>query len=316
MRIIVVGAGAVGGFFGGRLAAAGHEVGFLVRGETLAVLRERGLRIESPQGDLRIDSVEAHDDPTRLASAAGPIAAVIVAVKAWQVPAVAETIRPLIGPDTCVLPLQNGVEAPDQLAEVLGSEAVLGGLCKIISQLVERGRIHHLGAEPYVALGEWSAERRRRPSQRVESLRRAFEESGVRAEVPADIEAAMWEKFLFISSISGLGAVSRVSIGALREVPETRTLLEELMREVVRVASARGVELPTDVVERTMTFVDSLPAEGTASMQRDLMAGRPSELESQNGALVRFAAGAGVEAPAHRFIHRVLLPLERQARER
>ena len=313
MRIAVVGAGAVGGYFGGRLVAAGHEVAFLVRGETLTALRERGLKIDSPLGDLNLPSVEASDDAAELSASLGSVETVIVAVKAWQVPKVAESIRPLVGPETQILPLQNGVEAPRQLAALHGSEAVLGGLCKIISKLETRGHVKHLGAEPTVIFGKLSGSGDS-SSKRTERLRRALEEAGVRAEITPDIEAAMWEKFLFISSISGLGAVSRVPLGELRQVPETRALLEQLMREVTRVAGAHTVRLPADVVERTMAFVDSLPAEGTASMQRDLVAGRPSELDSQNGAVVRLAAEAGVAVPAHRVIYHALLPLEQLAR--
>ncbi len=307
MRIAVFGAGGVGGYFGGRLAQAGESVVFIARGEHLRVMREDGLRVDSVAGDFLVSPCEATDDP----GAVGEVDAVLVGVKAWQVPAAARAIRPLVGPETTVLPLQNGVEAPRQLAEALGRARVLGGLCKIIAEKVGPGHIRHSGAEPYLALGELD----NRPSERVEELRRAFERAGVRGEVPADIRIALWEKFLLIAAISGVGAVTRASLGPLLAVPESRRLLERAMEEIRAVARAFGVDVPGDAVARTMAFFESLPPEGTASMQRDVMAGRPSELESQNGAVVRLGREVGVATPVHDFLYASLLPQERRARE-
>ncbi len=308
MRIAVFGAGGAGGYFGGRLAQAGEDVVFIARGEHLRAMRDHGLRVDSIKGDFVIRPVQATDDPSQV----GPVDAVLVCVKAWDVPAAAQAMRPLVGPETFVVPLENGVEAPDQLAAVLGAEHVLGGLARIISFIVEPGHIRHTGAEPYVAFGELD----RQPSQRAERLRQAFARAGVAAEIPPDIQAAMWEKFLFIAAISGVGAVTRAPAGIMRSLPETRQMLEQAMREVFAVAQARSIALPDEIVAKTMAYMDSLPPDGTASMQRDIIAGRPSELEYQNGTIVRLGRESGVPTPTHAFIYASLLPQELRARGR
>jgi 2-dehydropantoate 2-reductase len=306
VRIAVFGTGAVGGYFGGRLAQAGEEVVFIARGEQLRALQDRGLRVDSPQGDFIVRPVWATDDSAQV----GPVDVVIVGVKAWQVGEAARAMRPLVGPETFVVPLQNGVEAPSQLAAVLGDEHVLGGLCRIISQVVEPGHVRHAGLEPYVALGELD----NRPSERAARLREALARAGVAAEVPPDIGVAMWGKFLFIASFSGVGAVTRAPAGVLRSLPETRSMLEGAMHEVLAVARARGIDLPEESIPQTMRLIDGLPPGGTASMQRDIVAGRPSELESQNGAVVRLGQEVAVPTPLHAFIYDSLLPLELRAR--
>jgi len=306
MRIAVFGTGAVGGYFGGRLAQAGEEVAFIARGEQLQALREGGLRVDSLKGDFVVRPAQATDDPAQV----GTVDVVLVGVKAWQVPEAAEAMRPLVGPETFIVPLQNGVEAPDQLAAVLGGAHVLGGLCRIISQVVEPGHVRHAGLEPYVAFGELDDCH----SERAERLLAAFARAGVTAEVPADVRVAMWEKFLFIASFSGVGAVTRAPAGVLRELPETRHMLEQAMREVLAVAHAHGIALSEDSIPRTMALIDGLPPGATASMQRDVMAGRPSELESQNGAVVRLGQEVDVATPLHAFIYHSLKPLELRAR--
>jgi len=306
MRIAVLGTGAVGGYFGGRLAHAGEDVVFIARGAQLRALRERGLRVDSPAGDFVVRPVQATDDPAQV----GPVDAVLVGVKAWQVTEAARAMLPLVGPATFVVPLQNGVEAPDQLAAVLGAEHVLGGLCRIVSLVVGPGHVRHAGLEPYVALGELD----NRPSQRAARLRQALVRAGVTAEIPPDIRVALWEKFLFIASFSGVGAVTRAPAGVLRELPETRRMLEQAMREILAVARAKDIALPEESIPRTMALVENLPPDGTASMQRDIMAGRPSELESQSGAVVRLGREMGVATPLHAFIYYSLLPLELRAR--
>lgn len=306
MRIAVFGSGGVGGFFGGRLARAGESVAFIARGDHLRALRENGLRVDSVAGDFAISPCEATDDPSSI----GEVDLVLLGVKAWQVPAAARAMRPMVGEHTTVLPLQNGVETPRQLAEALGEQHVVGGLCKIIAQLDGPGHIRHSGAEPYIALGELDGSR----GARVERLQATLERAGVTVEIPADIKVALWEKFLLIASISGVGAVTRVTLGGVLECSATRRLLEQAMHEIEAVARALGVDVAGDVVARTMAFFESLPAESTASMQRDVMAGRPSELESQNGAVTRLGREAGVATPVHDVLYASLLPQERLAR--
>jgi 2-dehydropantoate 2-reductase len=311
MRIAVFGAGGVGGYFGGRLAQLAEmetdlQVVFVARGEHLKAMLSDGLRVDSPQGDFLIKPVQAASEPARL----GQVDAVLLAVKAWQVPEAALEMLPLIGAETFVVPLQNGVDAPGQLVAVLGKEHVLGGLCRISSSVVAPGHIRHAGIEPYVAFAELD----RRSGQRAERLRAAFERAGVKAEIPADIQAAMWEKFLFIAALSGVGAVTRAPAGVLRTVPESRQLLKQAMEEIVAVAQAHKVELPEDAVRKTLEVVDGLPASVIASMQRDILEGRPSELAAQNGAVMRLGLERGVATPVHTFLYYSLLPQELRAR--
>jgi len=307
MRTAIFGAGAVGGYFGGRLAQAGEDVVFIARGEHLQALRDHGLRVDSIKGDFVVQPVNATDDPTQV----GPVDVIVVCVKAWQVPEAAQAMRPMVGPETFVVPLQNGVEAPSQLAALLGREHVLGGLCGLITFVVEPGHIRHAGADPFIRFGELD----NRPRERVERLRQAFDRaSGLTVEVPPDIQAALWQKFLLITAWSGLGAVTRSPLGAFLGQPGTRQMLEQTMTEIYHLARARHIALPKEIVGKTMAFLDSMPPDGTASMQRDIMNGRPSELEAQNGAVVRMGQQAGVETPINAFIYHSLLPMEMRAR--
>ena len=308
MRVAVVGVGGVGGYFGGRLAQAGVDLTFIARGAHLHALREGGLRVESIKGDFTLQPVQASADPTEV----GPVDMVLVGVKGWQVADAAAAMAPLLGPETGVVPLLNGVEAPAQLAALLGEQHVLGGLCRISAFIAGPGHIRHSGIEPYVAFGELN----NRPSQRAEALRDAFVVAGVSATIPADIRLAMWEKFLLIACWSGVGAVTRVPVGVWRSLPATRSMADQAMREVLAVAQAHGVALSEENVRRSWGFFDSAQPGVMASMQRDIAEGRPSELESQNGALVRLAEAVGVDVPLHRFIYASLLPQERQARSK
>jgi 2-dehydropantoate 2-reductase len=309
MRIAVYGAGAVGGYFGARLAQAGRDVVFIARGEHLAAIRRSGLRVSSIQGDTTIFPARAVERP----GDAGLVDAVLLGMKAWQVPDAARAMGPLLDAGTFVVPLQNGVEAPGQLSAILGRDRVLGGLCRIIASITEPGHIEHSGAEPYLAFGELDGT----PSERVQRLRDAFAEApGVTVEIPADIVAEMWAKFLFISAVSGVGAITRAPIGILRNKPETRALLIQALEEARAVAEGHQVRLPANVVDQLMGFIDRLPEHGTASMQRDIAAGKPSELFAQSGAVVRLGQEVGVPVPVHTLIYQSLLPLEQRAREK
>jgi 2-dehydropantoate 2-reductase len=306
MRIAIFGAGGAGGYFGGRLVQAGEDVVFIARGEHLQTLQTKGLRVDSVKGDFVLQSVKATYDPAQV----GVVDVVLVGVKAWQLPEAAQAMGPLVGPETFVVPLQNGVEAPSQLAAVLGAQHVLGGLAKIMSFKVAPGHIRHLGAEPYLAFGELD----NRPSERAERLLQALVRAGITVGIPSDIQVALWDKFLFVVSFGGVGAVTRAPIGVLRNIPETRRILEQAMHEIFALARSRNVALPDDAIRKAMAFVDSLPANGTTSLQRDLMEGKPSELEAWNGAVVRLGQEVGVTTPLHSFIYHSLLPLELRAR--
>ena len=216
----------------------------------------------------------------------------------------------MVGPDTLVVPLQNGVEAFEQLAGKLGAQRVLVGLCGMMSWIAGPGHVRTLGDVNFVRLGE--ADNRR--SQRVRDIVTTFDAAGIRTEVPDDIQAALWEKFLFVVSLGGVSAAKGQPFGFVRADTEARRLLELSMQEIYELALARGVNLADDVVARTMAFVDELPKEGTASLQRDIAAGRPSELESWNGAVVRLGKVSGIQTPVHEFIYETLLPAETSAR--
>jgi 2-dehydropantoate 2-reductase len=308
MKVAIVGAGGVGGYFGGRLAQAGEEVVFIARGEHLRAMQRKGLRVDSINGDFRVDPVLATDDPATV----GEVDYILVAVKSWQLNEAIETMRPMVGKKTSIVPLLNGVEAPDQLSRVFGAERVLGGLCSVISMLSAPGDISHVGAHPMITFGELDLRR----SERGERLRDAFSRTeGVQVKIPGDIHVAMWNKFLLIAPWGGIGALTRAPIGVTRSLPKTRGLLEHAMEEVYLLARVRKVAMERESINQAMAILDNLPYEGTASMQRDIMAGRPSELDAQNGAVVRLGKEAGVETPVNGMIYSSLLPLEMRARK-
>lgn len=306
MRIAIFGTGGVGGYFGGRLAKAGEDVTFIARGEHLRVIQKKGLKVDSLNGGFVIDPAKATDDVNEV----GEADLVIVGVKAWQVPEAAGAMKPMVGPKTTVLPLQNGVDAVGQLIAELGPDRVIGGLCKIVSFVVGPGHIRHAGFAPSVVIGESD----NRLSDRVVAIGNVFNDAGIETTIAADIEAALWMKFLFIASFSGVGAIANVPAGVLRTDPELRARMVHAMEEIFALARARGITLPPDAIETVMAGVNALPEDATSSMQRDIAAGKPSELESQNGAVVRMARESGVEVPTHELIYAKLKPLEERAR--
>jgi 2-dehydropantoate 2-reductase len=299
MRIAVVGAGGVGGFFGARLAKSGADVTFIARGKTLEALRSHGIRIDSIAGDFSVHPVKAIS-----ADANAQFDVVLLAVKAWQVPEAANEIAHMLHATSVVVPLENGIDAPDHLIPIVGRERVAGGLCAIVSFIVEPGVIKHAGADPIVMFGELDNSR----SARLDALRDAFRRAGINTEIPPDIHRSMWSKFAFITPMSGFGAISRVPVGAWRTVPQSRRLVEDAVKEVIAVATARGVKLDDDLLARTMQRYDILPPESTASLQRDVAAGKPSEIEAQIGAVVRLGRESGVPTPIHDVIYAALLP--------
>jgi 2-dehydropantoate 2-reductase len=306
MRVAIFGTGGVGGYFGGRLAQAGEDVMFIARGEHLRAIQTSGLRVDSLNGDFVINPAKATDDVSEI----GPVDLVIVGVKAWQVPDAALAMRPLVGPNTTVLPLQNGVDAVPQLSAELGSDVVIGGLCKIVSFVVAPAHIRHAGFAPSIVIGELDNQR----TDRIAEIERTFNHAGVETTIAADIQVALWMKFLFIASFSGVGSIANASAGTLRSDPELRAQMLRAMKEIYELAYARNIKLPPNWIETVMAGVNALPEDATSSMQRDIAAGKPSELESQNGAVVRMAHESGVDVPTHDFIYAKLKPLEQKAR--
>jgi len=306
MRIAIFGAGGVGAYFGARLAQGGAELAVIARGAHLDAIRARGLRVDSVHGDMQVRPSVASDNPADV----GRVDAVLLGVKTWQVPDVAPSLAPLLGPETIVVPLQNGVETFEQLARVVGTDHVVGGLCSGFCFIVGPGHVRHIGGVTFIKFGELDGRR----SGRVEALRKAFADARVDAEVPDDIRVALWEKFLLVVPFGGVGAVTRAPIGVLVTEPATRDLLTRGMREIEAVARGLGVVLPGDVVERTLAVLDAVTPSGTSSLQRDIAAGKRSELDEWTGAVVRLGRRVGVPTPLHDVLYAVLLPQERRAR--
>ena len=281
---------------------------FIARGQHLKAIQEHGLRLETPTGEIVIQPAKVTDDLAQI----GPVDVILLGVKAWQVDEAARKIEPMVGPETFVVSLQNGVEAQSQLATILGEKHVLGGLCGTFSWIAAPGRIRNIGAASFVKFGELDSQL----SERTERLRQSFEKAGVKVDIPADVHTALWEKFLLVTSFGGVGAVSRAPIGITRTMPETRLLLEQYMEEVSAVARARRIQLSPTVVADTMRFIDSLAANATTSLQRDIADGKPSELDFWNGSVVRQGRAVDVSTPVNQFIYHSMLPQELRARGR
>jgi 2-dehydropantoate 2-reductase len=308
-KILVIGAGGVGGYFGAVLARAGNDVTFLVRGKQLEALKNQGLTVSSSlTGNFTLDKANAVSDLTTLCD----IDLVIPAVKAWQVKEVARSLKALPNKNFVVLPLQNGVDAYQDLTAELPAQNILGGSCQIISYAEKPGHIVHIGVDPKIVLGEWNNEK----SDRVKELVQLLESAKIVVENPESIQKALWEKFLFIASVGGVGAVTRVSYGQMRDNARTSAMLKAAMHEVLTVAQKSGVNLSPGIVAKTMGWVSKVPADGTPSMERDIMDGKPSELENMSGAVVRRGEELGVPTPVHLFLYSSLLPSETIARQR
>ncbi len=310
MRIAVMGTGGVGGYFGGLLAKSGADVTFVARGAHLQALQRDGLHVQSVHGDFALPRVQATDQP----QAVGPVDLVIFATKTFQLDAAAEAMKPLLSPETVVLPLHNGVDAAERTAAIVGESHVLGGLCYVGSMVAGPGLIRQESQFRRVVLGEmpWSAARGT-ITPRVRDVAALLAAAGAVAEPVTDIQSARWTKFAFIAPLSGVGAVARVPAGEINATPETRQLLRAAIAEVVAVAAAEGVPLPGEP-SKTMAFCDALAPHITASMQRDVLDGKPSELESLIGVVVRKGNAAGVPVPAFEYFYAALLPQERAAR--
>jgi 2-dehydropantoate 2-reductase len=304
MRIAMFGSGGVGGNFGGLLAKSGVEVTFIARGDHLRAMRESGLRLGTEDGTFLVHPVQATDDPSEV----GEVDVVLVAVKAWQVQDAARAMHPLVGKDTVVVPLLNGVEGPPELSAELGDRCVIGGWCGTISYIIGPGHVFAGGGS--ITIGELDNSESERTSLLVEILSGA----GIEADIAPEIHGSMWGKFATIVAWSGVGAVTRTPTGVWRNVPESRRMYDQAVLETDAVARARGIEIPKAQLERVLSLPDHVPAESLASMQRDIMDGRPSELEYQNGAVARYGQEAGVDTPVNAFFYHSLLPLERIAR--
>jgi 2-dehydropantoate 2-reductase len=294
MRIAIMGSGGVGGYFGGRLAAAGQDVAFIARGDHLAALRQRGLAIRSALGDASLSPVRASDDP----AAIGPVDLVIFTVKLYDTDEAAEAVRPLIGPDTGVVTFQNGITGPEVLVGKLGAKHVVGGVARISAVIAEPGVIRHTGTIAELLFGELDGG----SSPRVEALAAALEEAGVRHIVSDDIRRDIWDKMVFLSTFAGLTSLLRLPIGPIRGDPETRRLLRDGLAEAHAVAQAAGVRLPEDLVDRTLERIDGLPYEGKSSMLHDLERGGRLEVVWLSGTIARMGKDLRIATPTHALI--------------
>ncbi len=302
MKIAVVGAGGVGGYFGARLAHAGEDVHFLARGAHLAAMRERGLRIGSVLGDLDLKPADTHatDNPADI----GPSQVVLFTVKSYDTESASASLPPLLGPDSVVISLQNGIDNEEKLAARIGAERVAGGAAYIFAGIAEPGVVRHTGGPARIVFGELDGRR----TPRLESFLAACRRAGIDSHLVDDIRVALWTKYILICAQSGLTAATRQPIGVVRETPPSWHLFRQVLVEGVTVARAEGVAVPDDLVERTLTTMAGLPPTLYSSLYDDLVAGRRKEVETLQGELSRRAERAGVPAPATSAIYAVLLP--------
>jgi 2-dehydropantoate 2-reductase len=294
MRIAVMAAGAVGGYFGGRLAKAGHEVAFVARGRQLEAMRVQGLRVQSPLGNMHLQHVQVTDEPATI----GTVDLVLFTVKLWDTQEAAEAIKPLIGANTAVVSFQNGVVKDDVLRQKLGAEHVIGGACYIAATIAEPGVIRHSGTLQRLVFGEYDGSL----SPRVLQFRDACADSGIDAETTDHIELTIWEKFVFLVGASGMTSLARSAVGPIRGHPRSRAFLHDVMAEVVQVGRAQGVSLPAGYADDRLAFIDQLPDTATSSMYRDLEHGYRLEVPWLSGDVVERGARLGVPTPCNRAI--------------
>lgn len=302
MRIAVMGAGAMGGYFGARLARGGEAVALVARGEHLRAMEAGGLRVRSINGDFTV-AVPATEDPRRVPELIGPVELVLFCVKAYDTEVAAEAIRPLLGPETAVLTLQNGVVNVETLSRLLGGERVLGGLVYGFAVIAEPGAIAHTQGGRIV-FGELDGRESARARRFLEAGRRA----GFPVELSASIRRALWEKYLMICALSGMTALTRRPIGEIRVCPESRRLYRMILEELAGIAKAEGVGLADDIVDAGMAAADRLNADSYSSLYHDLARGRRLELEALQGYAVRLGAGHGISTPALFAVYAALRP--------
>lgn len=294
-----MGSGGVGGLYGGRLAHAGCDVTFVARGAHLAAMREHGLLIENEaQGNVLIKPVKVTDDP----ASSGTPDLILFAVKLWDTEAVARALKPIVGPHTAVLSLQNGVVKDDILRGVFGDNAVIGGVAYVGTHISRPGVIHQVGTLQRLVFGEYDGSK----STRAEALLSALLKAGVQAELSNDIRRTLWEKYTFLIGLSGVTASMRSTIGPVRENPQTRAFLHDLMKETVAVGRALGVALPENYADDRLKFADSVPATMDSSLHHDLKNGNRLEVEWLAGGVVQLGMKAGVATPCNRAVWDVL----------
>jgi len=306
MNIVVFGAGGVGGYFGAKLAKSGNKVTFIARGKHLEAIKNNGLQIKSINGNF-IVFLEVTNNIETIKS---KIDLIILGVKSWQLIEIAKLIKPIISKYTLVLPLQNGADNADKLLTVLNSENVLAGLCRIVSKVESPGIINHFEYEPEIIFGEISNEK----TNRIKQIKQVFDKAEFKNEIADNIQLAIWKKFLFIITFSGIAALTRSNIGVLRSSNYLRNMMLQTAKEIVKIANAKNILLTRVDIDRTFSIYDKLNPKTTASMQRDVMENKPSELENFNGYIVNQGKKLKIKTPINELIYKTLLPQENLAR--
>jgi 2-dehydropantoate 2-reductase len=300
MRIAVIGAGGVGGAFGAAMAHAGADVTFVARGAHLKAMREHGLRIESPRGNTHLSPTQATDDPATI----GPVDFVVFCVKLWDVESAGAAIKPLIGPDTAVITLQNGIDSHERLVPILGSRAVMPGVAQISATIAEPGVIRQVGTFMRLVFGEVDGGK----SNRGEAFLALCQKAGFEATHSGNILVDLWMKFILLASNASITAATRKPLGLLREDPEIAPLFERAYSEVAAVGRAKGVAIPEDAVQKTLGFNRNAPPTMMASMAHDLIRGNRIELPWLGGKVVSLGGELGVPTPVHEVLYQVLKP--------
>jgi len=305
MKIAIIGTGGVGGFFGGKLAKAGFDVVFLARGEHARAMQTSGLTVKSLQGDFHVENPTVKNTIADI----GPCDLILTCVKAWQIKEIRDELTTLIHPESVVIPLQNGILAVEELSQVIDPSHILKGLCRIISKIDGPGLINHFGVNPIIIFGEQD----RSLTPRLQAIKAVFDQAGINSEVSPDMDAELWKKFIAIC-VSGLLAVTRTTYGELRELPETRHMMIDLLNEIYLLSQKEGVNIEASFVDKTVSFIDSFPYDSTSSLTRDVLEGKPSEIWYQNGTAVKLGEKHGVPTPVNRFVFNSILPGELRAR--
>ena len=302
MRISFVGAGGVGGYYGAMLARAGHDVSFIARGRHLDAIKERGLRIVGPLGDFRVET-PATSNPAEI----GPVDYVIFTVKTYDNKTAIPLIKPLVGPGTTVLTLQNGVDSAEEIASAIGEKQVIGGATYVATAIESPGVIRQTGTHRRVVLGEYFNPRRQ-PSERVQALAEAMTVADIHAEPVADAGHAVWEKFTYLAPFAAFTGAARLPIGPLWAEQESQQVFLDAVMEVASVAKAHGAQMPADHRDRVFEYATKLPPSTRSSLLIDLSQGKPIEVEALQGSVVRRGARVGVPTPIMAALYAVLRP--------
>ncbi|HVA97530.1 MAG TPA: ketopantoate reductase family protein [Bacteroidia bacterium] len=306
MKIAIIGSGGVGGYFGAKLVQAGNEVTFLARGEHLKAFKNNGLTVKSILGDFHVDAFSATDKITEIDKPD----LLLISVKAWQIKEIRDDLKKIIPPESFILPLQNGVLASEELSETIDKSFILGGLCRIISKIESPGVINHFGVKPTIVFGELD----KSTSNRIQTLKKVFEKAEIDSKITENIESELWKKFIAIC-VSGLLIITKTTYGELIELKETRKMMIDLLTEIFILSQKIGVQIESDFIDKTVTFIDTFPYDSTSSLTRDVWECRPSEIEYQNGTVVKLAEKYGVDTPINKFVYNCILPMELKARE-